>query len=126
MKQVVTSINKAMFIVVWVLLLAGVSFLMSIIVIEGLPKHEVKSKQDLNYVTIILKQYIKDNDQLQPEDEISSSMSEGALTINIGDGKIENIRLNKNVEIKVTGTVSAYNIQSVRNKPESIFPWEKK
>lgn len=126
MKQIITSINKAMFIVVWVLLLAGVSFLISITILEGLPKHEVKAKQDLNYVTIILKQYIKDNDQLQSEDKISSSMLDNSLTITIGNEKIENIRLNKNVEIKVSGTVSSYNIQSVRSKPEFIFPWDRK
>lgn len=54
MSYVAKSISKALTIVIWFLLIAGISFLISLVVLEGKPTYEVDAQEDIRNVSASL------------------------------------------------------------------------
>lgn len=69
MSYVAKSISKALTIVIWFLLIAGISFLISLVVLEGKPTYEVDAQEDIRNVSASLQEYIQENDDLNRDDQ---------------------------------------------------------
>lgn len=120
MKKAVESMNKSAVIVVWTLLISGVSFLVSIVIIERLPSYTVNAQENLKNVSQTVKEHIKADDNLELNDRVSSRMSGNTLIVEIGKDTLEGISLGKGVEINVDGTVESYSINVTKEPPEKV------
>lgn len=112
--------NKSAVIVVWTLLISGVSFLVSIVIIEGLPSYTVNTQENLKNVSQTVKEHIKADDNLELNDRVSSRMSGNTLIVEIGKDTLKGISLGKGVEINVDGTVESYSINVTKEPPEKV------
>lgn len=123
MSYVAKSVSKALTIVLWFLLIAGISFLVSLVVLEGKPSYEVDAQEDIRNVSASLQEYIQENDDLNRDDPITSLVSGGAVFIKVGDDELSGIQLSRGIDVEVTGTVESYKVRAVKEKQEIQNTW---